>query len=250
MKVQRWQLGLAASLFLLTGVFYAVRWFAFPGESMHNEMVRFLVGDIAFVFLQVLLVTMFIDRVAQAREKDEIRRKLNMVIGAFFSQVGTELLGLIAPGDTSLGEVRESLVAKTSWKPEDYVRAKQAFIAHDTRVDLKGCQLEALKLLLGEQKGYLLGLLGNQALLEHERFTDLLWAVTHLAEELEARADLEQLATPDAAHLALDVKRAYDLLGWQWIDYLAHLHENYPYLFSLAIRTNPLDPEASVTVAS
>ena len=92
-------------------------------------------------------------------------------------------------------------------------------------------------------------MLGNQSLLEHEQFSDLLWATTHVAEELEARADLSALTRPDAAHLAGDVKRAYLLLGEVWIEYLQHLQANYPYLFSLAVRTNPLDPNAQVPVA-
>jgi hypothetical protein len=30
---------------------------------------------------------------------------------------------------------------------------------------------------------------------------------------------------------------------------MAHLREDYPYLFSLAVRTNPFDPEARPEVA-
>ncbi|MEI6727941.1 MAG: hypothetical protein WCN81_17205, partial [Actinomycetes bacterium] len=80
-------------------------------------------------------------------------------------------------------------------------------------------------------------------------FTDLLWAVTHVAEELHARGDFEHLPDPDRAHLAVDVKRAYTLLGIQWLDYLRHLQTQYPFLFSLAVRTNPLDPAASAVVS-
>ena len=34
----------------------------------------------------------------------------------------------------------------------------------------------------------------------------------------------------------------------EWIVYLHHLKHDYPYLFSLALRTNPLDANASVVV--
>jgi len=249
MRVQRWQIELAALLLLLTTAFYAARWLLFPGEAMHGEMLRFLVGDVAFLFLQVLLVTVFIDRVAQQREREEMRQKLNMVVGAFFSEVGTALLGMLAVADHNLPDVRGDLVPAGQWKVADYERAYRAFRAHDAKVDLTSCDLEELKVFLAVKKSYLLGLLGNQSLLEHEQFTDLLWAITHLAEELSARADLSCLPSADAAHLSGDVKRAYLLLGEQWIAYLQHLQANYPYLFSLAARTNPLDPTAQVTVA-
>jgi hypothetical protein len=205
-------------------------------------------GDLAFLFLQVLLVTVFIDRVAQQREREEMRQKLNMVVGAFFSQVGTQLLGRIAGADRDLGEIRDDLVPRAAWTATQYALAAKAFNSHQPRVDLSACDLHELRALLSAQKGYLLGLLGNQSLLEHESFTELLWAITHLAEELEARSDLDHLTTPDAAHLAGDVRRAYGLLGTQWLSYLLHLQVNYPYLFSLAARTKPLDPDARVVV--
>ncbi len=94
----------------------------------------------------------------------------------------------------------------------------------------------------------MLTLIGNQALLEHETFTDLLWAVTHVTEELHARGDFEHLPPTDRAHLAGDLRRAYALLGVEWLDYMRHLRTQYPFLFSLAVRTNPLDPRACVTV--
>jgi hypothetical protein len=35
----------------------------------------------------------------------------------------------------------------------------------------------------------------------------------------------------------------------QWTGYMRHLKHDYPFLFSLALRTNPFDPEAQVEVA-
>jgi hypothetical protein len=249
-KSRIWQFQLAALLLLMSVAFYFVRWQFFPTPVEHREMIRYILGDVAFLFLQVLLVTVMIDGVTQQRQKEDLKQRLNMVIGAFFSQAGTELLGLIAATDSALGEVRGDLVARSTWKAADYGRARAAFAAHDARIDLGSCDLNALRAVLSAQKSYILGLLGNQSLLEHERFTDLLWAVTHLAEELEARADLSRLSAPDIAHLKGDTRRAYVLLGTQWIEYLAHLQTNYPYLFSLAVRTNPLDPEAQVAVSA
>jgi hypothetical protein len=99
-------------------------------------------------------------------------------------------------------------------------------------------------LLVGKRE-FLLRLLENQNLLEHDSFTELLMAVFHLTEELESRADLVQLTETDQKHLANDMRRAYSLLISEWLDYMKHLKENYPYLFSFAMRTNPFDPDAT-----
>lgn len=250
LKTRLWQIQLAALLMLLALAFYFIRWQLFPTPVEHREMLRYILGDIAFLFLQVLLVTVFIDGVTQYRQREEMKQKLNMVVGAFFSQAGIELLGLIAATDSALGSVRDRLVVSVSWKPEDYRRAAVSFSQHDPGIALASFDLIALKNVLSAQKPYILGLLGNQSLLEHEQFTDLLWAVTHLAEELEARDDLSALGAADLAHLTGDVKRAYRLLGTQWIAYLDHLQANYPYLFSLAVRTNPLDPNADAVISA
>jgi hypothetical protein len=228
---------------------YALRWVLFSGAALHNEMWRFLVGDIAFLCLQVALVTLILDRLLRSRERQAMLRKLNMVIGAFFSEVGTELLGRLAVTDQGLAEVRDDLIPQMSWTDPDYRTAETAVAQHQPKIDIDACDLVALKTMLVAEKPFLLGLLSNQSLLEHEQFTELLWAVTHLAEELEARTSFDALPVPDRIHLTGDVKRAYALLTLQWLSYLQHLQSQYPYLFSLAARINPLDPDAHVELS-
>jgi hypothetical protein len=99
-----------------------------------------------------------------------------------------------------------------------------------------------------EKKDLLIRILENPTLLEHESFTELLRAVFHLSDELEFREDISQLPDTDYQHLANDIKRAYILLVHEWVDYVKYLKGNYPYLFSLTMRMNPFDLEASPLV--
>jgi hypothetical protein len=69
-----------------------------------------------------------------------------------------------------------------------------------------------------------------------------------LKEELGHRDDFATLPEPDRQHLAGDIDRVYRLLVSQWVDYMKHLKDNYPFLFSLAMRTNPFDRQASPIV--
>lgn len=249
MMLKLWQRRLAAILMVLALALYAVRWFAFPDEALRNEMVRFLVGDIGFLFLQVLIVTLVLDSLIRRRERDEMRHKLNMVIGAFFTATGTGLLGRIARADAKLAEVRADLIPTAEWTARDYERSQQLFREHSPQIDLVPCDLQGLRDALATERSFIIGLLSNQALMEHETFSDLLWALTHLGEELSARTSLDALSPADAAHLAVDVRRVYTLLGFEWLEYLRHLQHAYPFLFSLAVRTNPLDPSAHVEIA-
>jgi hypothetical protein len=72
--------------------------------------------------------------------------------------------------------------------------------------------------------------------------------VFHLTEELAFRKDVKQLIDTDYDHISGDIKRAYVLLISEWLTYMKHLQTDYPYLFSLAIRTNPFDPDSSPEV--
>ncbi|MBI5664438.1 MAG: hypothetical protein HZC49_05035 [Nitrospirae bacterium] len=105
-----------------------------------------------------------------------------------------------------------------------------------------------LKNYLAEKRNFLLRLLENPVLLEHESFTDLLMAVFHLTEELANRTDIDTLPDSDLQHLSGDINRVYGMLIIQWLGYMKYLKTNYPYLFSLAIRLNPFDQHASPVV--
>ncbi len=248
MNLRRWQVQIAAILIVAAVVVYALRWILFPTASFHEEMLRYLVDDVAFLFIQVLLVSILVDGLTQRRQRETMLVKLNMIIGAFFTQCGADVLGRMAKLDTDLDAVREDLLARMAWKARDYENAARAFNQHKPVIEFSTGDLTALRERLDGEKAYFLSLLGNQALLEHEAFTDLLWAVTHVTEELHARGDFHHLPQADRAHLVADVKRAYTLLGVMWLDYLRHLQTQYPYLFSLAVRTNPLDPLAKVVI--
>jgi hypothetical protein len=65
---------------------------------------------------------------------------------------------------------------------------------------------------------------------------------------LDKRKNIKKLSRADYLHLKGDVERVYELLIFEWLLYMEHLMNNYPYLFSLAIRVNPFDPDAKVEI--
>jgi hypothetical protein len=99
--------------------------------------------------------------------------------------------------------------------------------------------LESLKMYLINNKSYILKAFDNPNLIEHDTFTDMLWAIYHIADELEHREDLSNLSLNDKQHISGDIERAYKLLTSEWTYYMNHLNREYPYLYSLAERKNP-----------
>lgn len=179
------------------------------------------------------------EAIIQQRERKERLEKLNMVIGAFFSEVGTPLLRAFANADPNLAGVREACRVAPSWGAQDFAALRGLLESHTYKVAMDDIDLPWLKGFLAAERRFLLGLLENPMLHEHEAFTSLMWAVFHLADELSHREDLSALPPSDQAHLANDMERAYALLAVQWLAYMEHLQAAYPYLFSLAVRLNP-----------
>ena len=237
MKHLKWQFWFGAALLALSGLIYLLHYSLF--HDTHHIFI-FLVADIAFVPIEVLLVTLIIHQLLTRREKKATLSKLNMVIGTFFSEIGTELMGRLAKFDTQSDEICQRFRVNDKWSDRDFSRLRQYLSQQGREINSRAGQLEPLRELLVQERTFLVTLLENGNLLEHETFTDLLWAVFHLAEEFDARSRLTNLPPADMEHISGDMRRAYRLLLIEWLAYMQHLKKSYPYLFSLAIRTNPL----------
>jgi voltage-gated potassium channel len=189
-----------------------------------------------------------IEYMIERRERTQRIEKLNMIIGVFYSDVGTKLLKKFSPIDPGIQKIRTALAIANTWSDEDFEKAHVMLKAHSYHLDSRALQLEELHKFLSLHKGFLLALLENPQLFEHDRFTDLLHAVFHLAEELTARERLVDLPPTDYDHLSGDLTRVYRQLVIEWLTYMQYLKLKYPYLFSLAMRTNPFDENASAIV--
>jgi hypothetical protein len=235
-----------AFLLLITSLaLYGLDYFVFGGGEI---IAAGFLGNLAFLPVYVLFVTLIIEKVLKERERHAIRQKLNMVIGVFFSEVGTAMLRDCLSFVEDSAELEATLLMNLHWAPADFKKAANYLEEHDIGVNSRKGDLISLKRFLVDKRGFMLGLLENPNLLEHDEFTDLLWAAFHLIEELEARNSLTGLTPADMDHLSGDIKRAYRYLLREWLAYIQHLKQDYPYLYSLAVRTNPLNPEARAEI--
>ena len=229
----------------VSALLYAVHYLIFG--DVHHIFI-YLLGDVAFLPLEVFLVVIVLERILARREKQAVLYKLNMAIGAFFSEVGNALLADLLEYFRNRDELSRRFNVQAGWTAADFKAAADYARNLKIEVDMARMDLPALKKFMSSKRPYLLTLLENPNLLEHDRFTDLLWATTHLDEELEARPRLSGLPKEDLAHLAGDIQRMYDHLASEWIDHVQHLKAAYPFLFSLVLRTHPFQENRSPVV--
>jgi len=217
-----------------------------PVSAFGKIFTLFIIVTGVGTFLGV--IANFTEIMLEKREMENRMEKLNMIIGVFYSEVGLELLSLFASYDLNFDAIRSSLIITGSWKDKEFIAASKESVKHDFGVDVSRVDFLELKSLLTIKRDFLLRLLENPVLMEHQSFTNLLRAVFHLTEELAYRNSFEDVPKTDANHLAGDIKRSYHLIVAEWIIYMKYLKNNYPFLFSLSVRTNPFNKEASVVV--
>jgi hypothetical protein len=242
MKRLKWQISLGLTLIVFAVILHYIHYLIFRDA---RQLLFYMVDDIAFIPIQILLVTLIMNEMLNAREKQSKLQKMNMAIGAFFSEVGARLLTSLSEFGVDIEEMAKTLIVTNAWSDEQFSQVSKQLKAYEYKVICQHGDLQELKVFLVDKRNFLLSLLGNPNLLEHDRFTDLLWAVFHLMEELDFRKDITKLSDKDHNHISGDMKRAYTLLIYEWLEYMRHLKNNYPYLFSLSMRMNPFDPNAS-----
>jgi hypothetical protein len=244
-RIFNWQVLLGVALIMASAAVYYIHFLLF--HDSHHIYI-YLLGDIAFVFIEVLMVTMVLHQLLHNREKKTLLKKLNMVIGVFFTELGIGLLKSFSSLDSQAFMIANKLVVRASWSEKEFSKAVKELSSYTCKIEFKSTDLDDLKKTLGNKRNFLLDLIGNPNLLEHDSFTNLLWAIFHLTGELEHRSSFETLSQNDTQHIEGDLKRAYRALIIQWLTYMKHLKSDYPYLFSLAMRTNPFDANATVEI--
>ena len=198
-------------------------------KDLHHIFLWSLTS-LAFLPVSVLLVTLLINRLLTDRDRRARLEKMNMVIGAFFSEVGNEFLSMLVQWDDDIESLRRAVAIESEKHQKSLKSILRRLAAHRYAIDIERVDLAEVKDFLAARRMFLLRLLENPNLLEHEAFTALLRAVLHVAEELGYRPSLEGLPEADLKHLAGDLRRAYVILVRQWLAYLRFIRRAYPYL--------------------
>ncbi len=131
-------------------------------------MFRLFLAQLGFLPISVLLVTIIINQLLSQRAKAAKLRKLNMVIGAFFSEVGTDLLSMFSRYVPKPAAFRDEIKAIGSWSDRDFTAGQQRLRHFDFEIVMAAGDPETLCYFLLGKRDFLLRLLENPNLLEHD----------------------------------------------------------------------------------
>lgn len=242
MSKQRWKTQFTLLLLAVSIVLYVIHFFIFHEPRF---IFKLMINNLAFAPISVLFVTLFINQVMEMRTRQERTQKTYLALGTFFHEVGSELIRKMSYFDTDLKGVQDRLRIEDSWDNKAFTSARQTVSTRKICIQCSREGLSDLKNYLDMHKDYIINMLSSAALREHEDLTDMLWSIYHLAMELSSRNKIETIGRKDLEHLSNDAERAYRLLCLEWLEYMKHLKEEYPYLYSYARRTSPFAPEGS-----
>ena len=152
----------------------------------------YIFQDLAFLPISVLVVTLVLERLLETRDRRQRLEKLRMLIGTFFSWVGYHLLGRLASLDTSLPDYAPSLLARPDWSDADFARVRREMDARNFSLIVTPAHLADLRPFLHDRAEFMIRLLENPMVLEHETFTELLRAVFHLIEEARVQGGVQR----------------------------------------------------------
>lgn len=230
---------LISLLMLISLLVYLIQYFLFRRPT---ETGFYLLEDLAFVPINVLLVTLGVNTVLVRREKKAVLEKVNIVVNEFFAESGRNILLAFKEYPVNCAAIYDKLHVGVNWNDRDFNASRAYFAANPVCVDIRTHDLVLLREGLEKEKDSLLKLFENANLMEHDTFTDMLWAVYHVYDELRSRDSLANLPAADLNHLNADIERAIRLLLAEWLDQMRVLKGRYPYLYSLAVRKNPFAP--------
>ena len=209
-------------------------------KDIHHTMI-FLVADIAFIPMEVFFTSMILERMLERREKEHGKEKLNMLVGVFYAEIGTQLLGYFVEQDDRVSICKKLRIKDPSIWDEDYFkRLQQLNSMYHYEVSLEKVDLIQLKDLLHDGKNLLITLMTTESLHDHETFTEMLMLIMHLKEELDLR-DISSLNESERLHLEQDMTALYRYLTYEWCYYLNYLSKHYPGLFNTAIMLSPFN---------
>lgn len=230
---------------LLIGLSIALHLLHFAVFKDLHHILIFLLTDIAFIPLEVFFVSLVLDKFIEKREHRQLMKKVNMLIGLFYQEMGNQLLSVLALSDENMS-IQDAIV-DFEWDSEKYCQLRNNTKNYNYKIDIFAMNLEGINALIANQQQLITNLITNSALQEHELFTEVLMSIFHLSEELRQRP-LNDLEEQDYNHLKVDIERVYRNLSFVWVDYMEFLQKEYPYLFLSAITNNPFDSRGRMDI--
>ena len=105
-------------------------------QDLHHTLI-FLFADIAFIPMEVFFTTLVIDKLLEKREKEHLRDKLSMLIGVFFSELGTDILNTFVYADDNTEIIAKEALVTKEWNKNEFKNLEKLVDEYEYDIDIK-----------------------------------------------------------------------------------------------------------------
>jgi hypothetical protein len=157
-----WEARLAIFLVALSVCIYSLKFLVLknPGDTLN-----YILNSAGFLPINVLLVTIVLNKLLAIRSKRERMEKMNMVIGTFYTEIGTRLIKDIARSDPDAGRLGGSLIMGSEWDDGAFAEVQKKVAGYDYKVEVSAIDLVRFHEFLSSRRDFMLRLLENPVLL-------------------------------------------------------------------------------------
>lgn len=223
-------------LLCASALLYAIHYLIF--RDLHHLAI-FGLHELAFVPLEVILVTLGLDQLVEKTHREEARSKVSIIETLYFNESGSTMLRYLTSFDPDAARLRELLQVTQDWRSSDFRQAIRQLKSYPFLLDLDRIDFFGLHYHLSQRHEYYRSMLENPALTQSEAFTEMIMKIYLLWEELDGRTNLYQLPEKDRNYLAELLHEIYRELTEYWLDNVYNHSIHNRFRLHRAIESNP-----------
>lgn len=223
-------------LLCASALLYAIHYLIF--RDLHHLAI-FGLHELAFVPLEVILVTLGLDQLVEKTHREEARSKVSIIETLYFNESGGTMLRYLISFDPDAARLRELLQVTQDWHSSDFRQAIRQLKSYPFLLDLDRIDFFGLHYHLSQRHEYYRSMLENPALTQSEAFTEMIMKIYLLWEELDGRTNLYQLPEKDRNYLAELLHEIYRELTEYWLDNVYNHSIHNRFRLHRAIESNP-----------
>ncbi|MHA1490332.1 MAG: hypothetical protein ACTSRI_11845 [Promethearchaeota archaeon] len=137
MKHINWLISFGIILILLSFILYYLQFLMFHDIS-HLVDIMFL--NLAFLPLNALFITIIVQYLLMKREKNSALKRIYIVIGTFFNEIGNDLVKLLSKSDPACAKIFEKLDIPNDWNEKQFKTLTHFFENYNFKFFIKNSE--------------------------------------------------------------------------------------------------------------
>lgn len=187
--------------------------------------------SLAYVPIGVLYDFLVLKKVITKGEKIKLERRMNVVIGSVFHEIGNSIISLVVVADRNIDELKRICKMDQSWNDGDFDRLSDSIMEYSCDIDINKIDLIKLRDLITKKDQLFLDLIISSSLDDYKDFNEMIISILHLRDEFDSLFINDVLEENDEEHMRFDICKSYKLLLVFWVRYMKSLRDFYPAMF-------------------